>query len=251
LKQWYEQLFENYSKKYDEESFTQGTIGECDFIEKEINYKKSNNILDIGCGTGRHAIELSKRGYHVTGIDLSQSQIERAKEKSKANGLEIDFHVADARSLEYKSEFDLVIMLCEGAFSLMETDEMNYQILENASAALKPDGKLIFTTLNGLFPLYHSVKDFINSGTEKGTSSENTFDLMTFRDHSVYETNDDSGNKLSLNCNERYYVPSEISWLVKSVGFSKVEIYGARLGAFSRSDALTTEDYEMLIIAEK
>jgi len=251
LKQWYEQLFENYSKKYDEESFTQGTTGECDFIESEISHNKSTQILDIGCGTGRHAIELSKRGYSIKGIDLSKSQIERAIEKSKEKGLKIDFSVADARNLEFESEFDLVIMICEGGFSLMETDEMNYQILRNASKALKSKGKLIFTTLNALFPLFHSVKEFINAGAEKGSSSENTFDLMTFRDHSVYETEDDSGNKISLKCNERYYVPSEINWLVKSIGFTKVEIYGAKLGQFSRSDALTTEDYEMLVIAER
>ena len=251
MKQWYEQLFENYSKKYDTESFVQGTMGECDFIEQEISHNKSIQILDIGCGTGRHAIELSQRGYSVKGVDLSQSQIERAIEKSKEKGLKIDFSVADARNLEFESEFDLVIMICEGGFSLMETDEMNYQILRNASNVLKSKGKFIFTTLNGLFPLFHSVKEFINSGAEKGLSSENTFDLMTFRDHSVYETEDDSGNKLSLMCNERYYVPSEINWLVKSVGFTKVDIYGAKLGQFSRSDVLTTEDYEMLVIAEK
>ncbi len=74
---------------------------------------------------------------------------------------------------------------------------------------------------------------------------------MTFRDYAVYETEDDSGNKLSLKCNERYYAPSEISWIVKSVGFARVDIYGAKLGQFSRSDDLTTEDYEMLVIAER
>lgn len=249
MKQWYEQLFENYSKKYDEESFVQGTQGECDFIEEESGHNKSIKILDIGCGTGRHAIELSERGYSVKGIDLSQAQINRAIEKSKEKRLSIDFSVADARSLEFEAEFDLVIMICEGGFSLMETDEMNYQILNNASKALKSKGKFIFTALNGLFPLFHSVKDFINEGAEKGSTSENTFDLMTFRDHSMYETEDDSGNKLSLECNERYYVPSEINWLVKSVGFTSVDIYGAKLGHFSRADTLTTEDYEMLVVA--
>jgi len=98
LKQWYEQLFENYSKKYDEESFTQGTKGECDFIEEEFSGNKSIQILDIGCGTGRHAIELSERGYSVKGIDLSQAQINRAIEKSKEKGLSIEFSVADART---------------------------------------------------------------------------------------------------------------------------------------------------------
>ncbi len=76
MKQWYEELFENYAETYDKETFAQGTIGECDFIEKEFNYNKKLNILDIGCGTGRHAIELAKRGYTVTGIDLSESQIQ-------------------------------------------------------------------------------------------------------------------------------------------------------------------------------
>ncbi len=72
MKQWYEALFDNYGKKYDNENFTQGTLGECDFIEKEMKYDISKRILDIGCGNGRHSIELTKRGYKVTGVDLSE-----------------------------------------------------------------------------------------------------------------------------------------------------------------------------------
>lgn len=253
MKQWYEALFENYGKKYDNESYAQGTIGECDFIEKEINFNKSLRILDIGCGTGRHSIELTKRGYNLTGIDLSESQLERAREKSSALNLQINFQKHDARNLPFENEFDLAIMLCEGAFSLMETDEMNYEILKNAANSLKSKGKLIFTTLNGLFPLFHSVKDFMASSTKEGNSAcDNiSFDLMTFRNHDLVTFEDDSGNKKELNCNERYYVPSEITWLLKSLGFKKIDIYGAKLGAFSRSDKLTTEDFEMLVISEK
>lgn len=54
-----------------------------------------------------------------------------------------------------------------------------------------------------------------------------------------------------LECNERYYVPTEITWMLKTLGFSKIDIFGARLGAFSREDLLTTEDFEMLVIAER
>ena len=251
MKQWYESLFENYGKKYDNENFTQGTIGECDFIEKEIGFNKSLKIIDIGCGTGRHSIELAKRGYKVTGIDLSESQLARAK--AKAQNLQIDFQKHDARKLPFKNEYDLAIMLCEGAFPLMETDEMNYEILRNATNSLKAAGKLIFTTLNGLFPLFHSVEEFCASTTEEGnaTYSKNTFDLMTFRDFNITTVEDDFGNKKELECNERYYVPSEITWLLKSLEFKKIDIYGAKLGAFSRNDKLTTEDFEMLVIAEK
>ncbi|OGU32938.1 MAG: SAM-dependent methyltransferase [Ignavibacteria bacterium GWA2_35_9] len=253
MKQWYESLFENYGVKYDKEIFTQGTIGECNFIEEEISYNKSSRILDIGCGTGRHSIELAKRGYNLTSVDLSDSQLERAKQKASEEKVKIDFRKADARELNFKNEFDLVIMLCEGAFPLMETDEMNYRILQNAAAALREKGKLIFTTLNGLFPLFHSVKDFITVNTKEGNAvyEKNSFDLMTFRDYNTTVFEDDFGNKKELACNERYYVPSEITWMLKSLNFKKIDIFGSKLGAFSRKDILTTEDFEILVIAEK
>lgn len=253
MKQWYEELFENYGMKYDNESFTQGTIGECDFIEKEINCNKNIKILDVGCGTGRHSIELAKRGYSVVGIDLSESLLKRAKEKASKQSLQIIFQKHDARNLPFLHEFDLVIMLCEGAFPLMETDEMNFRILQNAANALKPNGKIIFTTLNGLFPLFHSIKEFLNSQTKEGnvTYGDSSFNLMTFRDHNTTYVEDDLGNKKELQCNERYYVPSEITWLLKTLRFKDIDIFGAKMGAFSRDDKLTTEDFEMLVIAEK
>ena len=252
-KQWYVSLFENYGKTYDRESFTQGTIGECDFIEKELNFNKSLKILDVGCGTGRHSIELSKRGYSVTGVDLSESQLACAREKASKDNLKIEFLKHDARNLPFDNEFDAAIMLCEGGFPLMETDEMNFEILKSVTKSLKAKAKFIFTTLNGLFPLYHSVEKFCaaNSVGDNATYRSNTFDLMTFRDYNITEIEDDSGNKKSLECNERYYVPSEISWMSKTLGYKKIEIFGAKLGAFSRNDKLTTEDFEMLVIAEK
>jgi 2-polyprenyl-3-methyl-5-hydroxy-6-metoxy-1,4-benzoquinol methylase len=251
--QWYESLFENYGEKYDNESFTQGTTEECNFIETELNSDKSLKILDVGCGTGRHTIELSKRGYNVTGIDLSESQLARAKQKADKYNLKVDFQKQDARSLNFIKEFDVAIMLCEGGFPLMETDELNFEILKSVTKSLKDHCKFVFTTLNGLFPLYHSVEEFCASTTGEGNATyrSNTFDLMTFRDHNTTEFEDDFGNKKTLECNERYYVPSEISWLLKSLGYSKIDIYGAKLGAFSRNDKLTTEDFEMLVIAEK
>ena len=252
-KQWYESLFKNYGQKYDEENFTQGTIGECDFIEKELNYDTTRSILDVGCGTGRHSIELTKRGYSVVGIDFSESQLTRAKEKAIQNNLQIDFQLQDARKLPFENQFDYAIMLCEGGFPLMETDEMNYEILKGVARSIKSQGKVIFTTLNGLFPLYHSVEEFCSSNSVEGNATyrSNTFDLMTFRDHNITEVEDDFGNIKVLECNERYYVPSEITWLLKSLGFKSIDILGAKLGQFSREDKLTTEDFEMLVIAEK
>lgn len=251
MKQWYEELFENNANNYENEPFVKGTLGEVDFIEKEINFNKSLSILDIGCGTGRHSIELAKRGYSVTGVDLSDAQLKKARSNADMSNVQVQFIKADARNLDFKNRFDLVIMICEGAFPLMETDEMNFAILQNAAKVLKDSGTFIFTTLNGLFPLFHSVKDFINNNTEREASIANTFDLMTFRDHSEYEHVDDDGNKKILKCNERYYVPSEITWQLKTLGFKSIEIFAEELGKWTRDRKLTTEDYEMLVIAKK
>jgi 2-polyprenyl-3-methyl-5-hydroxy-6-metoxy-1,4-benzoquinol methylase len=252
-KQLYETLFENYAKAYDRESYTQGTYGECDFIEQELNHNKLLRILDVGCGTGRHSIELTKRGYFVTGIDLSESQLASAREKALKENLKIDFQKHDARDLPFNKEFDFAIMLCEGGFPLMETNEMNFEILKSVTSSLKDNAKFIFTTLNGLFPLFHSIEKFCAavSKDDNATYHNNSFNLITFRDHNITEFVDDDGNKKTLESNERYYVPSETTWLLKSLGYKKIEIFGAKLGAFSRNDKLTTKDFEMLVIAEK
>jgi hypothetical protein len=150
----------------------------------------------------------------------------------------------------FVSAFDLAIMICEGLPD--ETDLMNYRILECAARALKPPASWS-PTLNGLFPLFHSVKDFLAAAAQEGNAvySGNSFDLMTFRDHSTTVVVDDLGNKKELQCNERYYVPSEITWLLHSLHFATIEIFGATLGAFSRNDKLTTGNFEMLVIAQK
>ena len=251
MKQWYEELFANYAGQYDKQPFTSGTLGEVDFIEEEINHHRASRILDVGCGTGRHSIELARRGYSVVGIDLSESMLSKARAKAQASGVGVEFMQADARHLPFRHEFDLVIMLCEGAFPLMQTDEMNFMILQSAANALKENGKFIFTTLNGLFPLFHSVKDFINAQATDDHSVSNSFDLMTFRDTSTFDFVDDDGTSKSVQANERYYVPSEISWLLKSLHFTTIDIYGCKIGACSRNDTLTTEDFEMLVVAQR
>jgi len=140
MERWYEELFTDYARTYDRESFTQGTLGEVDFIEQELGADRSRRILDVGCGTGRRAIELARRGYRVTGIDLSESQLARAGQKAREAGVEVTFLRRDASDFRFEEPFDLVIMICEGVFSLMETDAMNFQILANAQAGPRTGG---------------------------------------------------------------------------------------------------------------
>lgn len=251
MTQWYEALFANFGKTYDKEAFTQGTVGEVDFVERELGTDRSKRILDIGCGTGRHAIELTRRGYRVTGFDLSEGQLRLAREKAAAAGVDVEFQRRDATEPHFNQEFDAAIMFCEGAFPLMETDEKNYAILKHAGVALRPGGKLLLTTLNALFPLFHSVKDFLGAGGSGTTIGKLTFDLMTFRERAALTFTDDAGLSQTIETNERYYTPPEMRWLLQTAGFAKVDIFGCRLGQFSREYVLTPEDFEMLVVAEK
>lgn len=251
MKQWYEELFTNFAHTYDRQPFTTGTPNEADFIEKEIQYNKVVRILDVGCGTGRHAIELAKRGYNVTGIDLSADQLTRAKEKAQQAGVKVYFYEQDARTISYTGNFDLVIMICEGAFPLMETDEMNFEILTNATRALKDGGKLIMTTLNGLYPLRHSIKDFTNENQDNFSVVRNKFNPQTMRDVSTVKVEDDSGNIKEITTNEKYYLPDEIEKLLRSLNYTSVAIYGCECGNFIRGRQPTADDYEMLVIADK
>jgi hypothetical protein len=107
------------------------------------------------------------------------------------------------------------------------------------------------TTLNALFPLFHSVKDFLAAAESGVTNGELTFDLMTFREHATFTFADDAGQSHSTVSDERYYTPAEMRWLLETAGFAKIDIFGCHLGQFSREHPLTTNDFEVLIVAQK
>jgi len=74
---------------------------------------------------------------------------------------------------------------------------------------------------------------------------------MTFREHADLTFTDDSGQSQTIEANERYYTPSEMRWLLQTAGFTTADIFGCHLGKFSREHALTPDDFEMLVVAQK
>lgn len=100
-------------------------------------------IINYGCGTGRHDIELSKLGYDCTGIDMSPLMIDIARENSRRMHADIDFSVADIRTYEPEDKYDAVISL----FHVMSYQNSNEDILgafRSAREALDGGGLFLF-----------------------------------------------------------------------------------------------------------
>ena len=107
-------------------------------------------FLDLGCGKGRHAIHLHKKGFDVTGIDLSPENIIFAKQEIQNQGLnskKIRFEVKDMRQIDCKSTFDVVLNLFT-SFGYFENSEDDYTTIKAVSEALKPNGKLVIDFMN-------------------------------------------------------------------------------------------------------
>jgi len=136
----WQEFFDGYAPLYMNESFTKNTIKEVDFILEELKIPPGSGFLDIGCGTGRHAIELAKRGYKVTGVDISLGMLAQAEKTAKQTKVEVEWIHADATQFKSDERFAAAICLCEGAFGLlgMEDDSIQHDrvILKNINASL-------------------------------------------------------------------------------------------------------------------
>jgi hypothetical protein len=144
----------------------------------------------------------------------------------------------DARRLDYKAKFDLAIMLCEGGFSLVETDAMDRQILMGIQEALVPGGKLIFTA--------PSAVSMLNNEPEEGN-----FDLLTLRETFSLENPSQKPDQPPLQCSQRYYTFPELKFLLESFGFIDIEYFAVTENGYSRKEPLSTDHFEIGVIAVK
>ncbi len=99
------------------------TARQVDFFEKEIGYDRAKAVLDVGCGNGRHALALARRGYRVTGIDLSDHALIEARRLAANENLQVNFFCQDARALTFYDQFQAALLINRSAFSVMEETE--------------------------------------------------------------------------------------------------------------------------------
>jgi len=145
---WYATAFDARSA---EMAWTDRTGPEVDRVAKILQPKGDERILDMACGSGRHSLELRRRGFSVVGADISPDLIEIARRDADEADLDIDFVLSDLRDLDFDSEFDLVLNLNDGAIGYLESDEENLRTFEVISRSLKPGGRNLVQLPNVLY----------------------------------------------------------------------------------------------------
>ena len=140
-----------YAGAYDAIYADKDYPAECDLIERAFELyatRKPRTILDLGCGTGGHALELARRGYELTGVDRSAAMLETAREKAKREGIAAEFSLGDLRTIELGRQFDAVLMM----FAVLGYQLENADVLAALRAArghLTADGLLLFDVWYG------------------------------------------------------------------------------------------------------
>lgn len=148
---WWEKFFDQY---YPEvyANLEALTSKEVDGVIKILGLKPKKKILDLCCGYGRHSLELARRGFRVTGYDLSSYFLQRAKKEADSLKLKIKFIQGDMRKLHFKSEFDAVINMFT-SFGFFQKEKEDFQVLKVINRALNERGLFLLDTINREFVL--------------------------------------------------------------------------------------------------
>ena len=238
----WEHFFDAHAPQYNDNVFTKNTLAEVDFLLEELQLPPGSAILDVGCGTGRHSIELAKRGYAMTGLDLSAEMLAIAEKTAQAQGVEVEWVQKSAVDFSFPPRFDAVIGLCEGAFGLLsQSDDVIDQplaILSNVSRSLKPQAKAIFTVLNGAAML----RKYQNEDVAQGR-----FDPLTMVESYLYPPREGMD---PLPVRERSFVPTELVLLFRLAGLKVLNMWGGTAGNWGHRP-LDLDEIEIMLVARK
>lgn len=241
-KSTWESFFDAHAPVYEDNVFTKNTVREVDFLLEELSLQPGGSILDVGCGTGRHSIELAKRGYALTGLDLSSEMLAKATHAAKAAGVNVDWIRSDAARFSLPERYDAAICLCEGAFGLLgHADDPIGQplsILCNISRSLKPQAKAVFTVLNATAMLRNCTNADV---------AEGRFDPLTMVQSSEHPPRE---GLPAVALRERAFVPTELILLFRLAGMSVLNVWGGTAGNWGRRP-LDLDEIEIMIVARK
>jgi SAM-dependent methyltransferase len=235
----WQRFFASAAAGYDEQPFTAATDTEVAFLCAVLALDPGERVIDVGCGTGRHAVPLAARGLRVTGVDLSPAMLARARDRAESAGVEVELIEADARDLPRMGPFDAAICLCEGAFCLVADDvepiDHDRSVLASIHRVLRPSGRLLLTGLNAARLL----------AAWRNGETDGDVDLLT-----LTESTEHTVNGATVRLREHHHLPDTLRLLAQAVGFAVEAVWAGGAGDWRREPP-TVEDYELMLLARR
>ena len=214
-----------YLREYGEALTPERTLSEVDFVERILNLEPNNKILDVPCGHGRHSVELAKRGYDVTGVELNKFFLEVAQKAADEAKVSLQFKQEDMRELNFDAEFDVALNLFT-AMGYFEDDEDDRKFMTGIYRSLKPGGQFLIDFMNRNW----LIRNF--KARDWNELPDGTF-LLTERKHDdIRGLNSDrrieirNGVVSETATSLRVYTTNELVSMAESVGFTLKESFG-------------------------
>ena len=217
-------------------AFTKGTEREVGFLVSALDLRPGARVLDAGCGPGRHALALARRGMEVVGVDRSPDFLELARGAAEEHHLPATFVELDLRDLAYDAEFDAAICLCQGGFGLLGgRDEP--AVFRRIAAALRPGGRLALTACSAAFAVR-----FLEEGE--------TFDPPTGVLHERSVVRDPGGREREFDLWTTCFTARELELLAASAGLGVDAVHGVAPGRYG-TQRPRLDHPELLLLARR
>ena len=209
---------------------------EIDQLEALLALRPPRRILDLPCGQGRHAIELARRGYEVTGVDLSPFLLKVAEERARAAGVRVRWFSGDMRQPLAGETFDVVLNLFTSlGYFADEADDR--KVVGAAAAMLAPGGRFVIEVINGERVMAQfQEREWFTVG-QTAVVERRSLDIAARR--MVVERTVTTPDETEVNLHAlRLYSGRDIGAILREAGFGRVELYGDWSGERLTPDSL-------------
>ena len=240
---WWEVMFDEDFSRTLERLEPAGVKRECDFIEERLGLQKRAMILDLACGAGKHAVELSSRSYYLVGYDLSLPMLARAYEQAFND---VHFVRGEMRRMAFQGQFD-GIYCWNTSFGYFD-DATNFNVLSRIHRALRQRGRFLLDVPNRDHVCLHQPSQGWFEGDGCVCLDEMDVDFFTSRLRVKRTAMFEGGLSRELDYSIRLYTLHELGKLLHDVGFKVVEVTGhpAHPGVF-----FGTESPRLIVLAER
>jgi len=221
---WWEELFSEDFVRANWKVSDEQIKREVTFVEESLGVAPGGVVLDLGCGSGQHAVELASRGYGVVGYDLSLYQLALAADIAQERSQKINFLQGDMREMAFEEMFD-GIFCWNTTFGYFEEDK-NFSVAERAFRALRPGGMLLVDVMNRDFAAAHTPSSVWFEGDSCVCMDDAVIDYFTSRLRVKRSVILDDGRTRECTYSVRLYSFHELGKLLHEVGFRVTEVSG-------------------------